>query len=107
MADDGYGAINCAFNKKGAVAAGAHIGHNSTIISEPDLIIMGDSNKSTESWCLENQQCYKLPPAEGEGCEKDSSSINGGKKYFTSREFEIYKVFVRKLNYLKIVGSLR
>jgi hypothetical protein len=46
VADDGYGAINCAFNKNGAVAAGAHIGHNSKVISEPDLVILGDSNTS-------------------------------------------------------------
>jgi hypothetical protein len=36
-----------------------------------------------------------LPPAKGEGCDEGSSSINGGKHYFKSKEFEVFKVFVR------------
>jgi len=40
-----------------------------------------------------------LPPAIGEGCEEGSSSINGGKVRFTSRNLEVYKVFVRKLSF--------
>jgi hypothetical protein len=35
-----------------------------------------------------------LPAAKGEGCEKESSSITGGKVYFKSKEYEVYRVFV-------------
>jgi hypothetical protein len=38
---------------------------------------------------------FNLPPAKGKGCEEDSSSINGGKLNFKSKEFEVFKVFVR------------
>jgi hypothetical protein len=38
-----------------------------------------------------------LPIAQGEGVEKDSSSINGGKKYFRTKSFEVYTVFVRMI----------
>jgi hypothetical protein len=49
---------------------------------------------------------YRLPPAIGEGCEKGSSSINGGKVSFTSKNLEVYKVFVRK-SFLIFLGKLR
>jgi hypothetical protein len=48
-----------------------------------------------------------LPPAKGKGCEEGSSSINGGKVHFTSKNFEVYKVFVRKLSFLILLGKLR
>jgi hypothetical protein len=35
----------------------------------------------------------------------DSSSINGGRKYFKSKEFEVYTVFVRII-FLIFVGKL-
>jgi hypothetical protein len=60
-----------------------------------DLGISSDSNKNTNSGCFANQPCFNLPPAKGEGCEEYSSSINGGKVDFRSKEFEVFKVFVR------------
>jgi hypothetical protein len=60
-----------------------------------ELVIRSDSNNNTNSFCFANQPCFNLPPAKGEGCEKRSSSINGGKVDFKSKEFEVFKVFVR------------
>ena len=60
-----------------------------------DLVIKSDSNNHTYSGCSENEPSFKLPPAKGEGCEEYSSSINGGNVYFKSKEFEVFKVFVR------------
>jgi hypothetical protein len=60
-----------------------------------DLVIHIDSNNNTLSYCFANMPSFKLPPAKGEGCEKYSSSINGEKTRFTSKEFEVFKVFVR------------
>jgi hypothetical protein len=60
-----------------------------------DLVILSDSNNNTESYCYANSPSFNLPPAKGEGCEMSSSSINGGKKKFTTKEFEVFKVFVR------------
>jgi hypothetical protein len=68
-----------------------------------DLIISGYSHlKENEKWnfCYANRPSYKLPPAKGKGCEKGSSSINGGKVHFITKNFEVYKVFVRKLSIL-------
>ena len=60
-----------------------------------DLVIKANSNMKICSYCSANQTSYMLPPAKGESCERGSSSINGGKFNFTSKEYEIYKVFVR------------
>jgi hypothetical protein len=40
-------------------------------------------------------ESFNLPPAIGKGCEDGSSSINGGKVTYISKEFEVYRVFVR------------
>ena len=66
-----------------------------------ELVIKSDSNVNTDSWTLANGNSYNLPAALGEGCEKESSSINGGKESFQSKEFEVYAVFVSiiPLNY--------
>jgi hypothetical protein len=60
-----------------------------------DLVIWSDSNNNSASGCYANEPSFNLPPAKGEGCEKYSSSINGGKVDFKSKEFEVFKVFVR------------
>ena len=60
-----------------------------------ELVIYGDSNSNDNSQCLANNPSFKLPPAKGQDCEKGSSSINGGKRTFKSKEFEVYRVFVR------------
>jgi hypothetical protein len=67
---------------------------------EEDIQISGKSNLKNKSYCYANRPTYRLPPAKGKGCEEGSSSINGGKVYFTSKNFEVYKVFVRKLSFL-------
>jgi hypothetical protein len=60
-----------------------------------DLVIGSDSNNNSNSGCYTNEPSFNLPPAKGEGCEEFSSSINGGKRNFKSKEFEVFKVFVR------------
>jgi hypothetical protein len=60
-----------------------------------DLVIHSDSNINYDSGCYAQEPSFNLPPAKGEGCEKKSSSINGGKVRFKSKEFEVFKVFVR------------
>ena len=60
-----------------------------------DLGIYSDSNNNTDSECFANKPSFKLPPAKGKDCEEGSSSINGGKSHFKSKEFEVYRVFVR------------
>jgi hypothetical protein len=57
--------------------------------------VSSGSNVNKFSYCNSNRSSFKLPSAHGEGCEKDSSSINGGKKNFKSKSFEVYTVFVR------------
>ena len=47
------------------------------------------------SYCYANKPSFNLPPAKGEGCEENFSSINGGKFNFQSKELEVYKVYVR------------
>lgn len=37
---------------------------------------------------------FNLPAAEGD-CEESSSSVNGGEVYFTVKEYEVYRIFVR------------
>jgi len=66
-----------------------------------ELVIKSDSNVNTDSWTLAKGNSYNLPAALGEGCEKESSSINGGKESFQSKEYEVYAVFVSiiPLNY--------
>jgi hypothetical protein len=54
------------------------------------LAIDSDSNNNTDSLCLANQECYNLPPASGESNERNSSTINGGKRNFKSLELEVY-----------------
>jgi hypothetical protein len=65
-------------------------------------LISSNSNNNNASYCQSNQPSYKLPPAIGEGCEKGSSSINGGKVYFKSKNIEVYRVFVSNLYLLNI-----
>jgi hypothetical protein len=60
-----------------------------------DLVIYSGSNSNNESYCHSNEPSFWLPAAEGVGCVKDSSSINGGKEFFKSKELEVYRVFVR------------
>ena len=60
-----------------------------------ELVIDGDSNYNTGSWCQASLDSFNLPPAKGKGSKEDSSTINGGKKNFKSKELEVYRVFVR------------
>jgi len=60
-----------------------------------ELAVSSCSNTNNFSYCNSNRPNFKLPKAHGESCEKDSSSINGGKKNFKSKSFEVYTVFVR------------
>jgi hypothetical protein len=47
-----------------------------------DMWIKSDSNQNAESGCRASKPSFMLPPAMGEGCESDSSTINGGKYRF-------------------------
>jgi hypothetical protein len=60
-----------------------------------DLEIASESNKNSDSRCRANQPSFNLPAAKAKGSDKKSSSINGGKKKFKSKEVEVYRVFVR------------
>ena len=60
-----------------------------------DLEIANESNKYSDSRCRANQPSFNLPAAKAKGSDKKSSSINGGKKKFKSKEVEVYRVFVR------------
>jgi hypothetical protein len=57
-----------------------------------DLSISGNSNTDSESYCNANRDSYKLPNA----WFKTHPSLNGGEYNFTSKEFEVYQVMVRK-----------
>ena len=71
-----------------------------------ELAIVGDSNSNSDSYCQADKPSFKLPVATGEGFEKDSSSINGGKVNFKAKEFEVYRVFVRiTFIYIYILGK--
>ena len=56
-----------------------------------DLRIVSDSNNTTDSYCSENRQSFKLPVAEG----SKYPSINGGERNFQLKQFEVYSVSVR------------
>jgi hypothetical protein len=47
-----------------------------------EVTIMSDSNINNDSWCKADLPSFKLPVGKGQGFEKDSSSINGGKVNF-------------------------
>jgi len=59
-----------------------------------ELVISSDSNDNTDSYCHANHASFNLPKAKGMLGEKDSSSINGGKKHFKCQQFEVYRVIV-------------
>jgi hypothetical protein len=56
-----------------------------------ELVIWGDSNNNTGSWCDANGDSFKLPAAKG----SNHPSINGGEQNFQLKQFEVYKVTVR------------
>ena len=64
-------------------------------------------DNDSPSVCLANQPCYSLPPANREGCEDNSSSMNGGKVHFTAQEFEVYRVFVNIIKIIYFIGNMR
>ena len=59
-----------------------------------DLEIRSETNNKDFGRCLANMPSFNLPPAQGYASEKGSSSINGGKINFRSKEFEVFQVFV-------------
>jgi hypothetical protein len=61
-----------------------------TMFGKGDLGIYSDSNNNTKSYCHADGS-FKLPKAEG----SLYPSINGGKRYFKLKKFEVYKVYVR------------
>lgn len=60
-----------------------------------ELVIESESNNGRASYCNPNRDSFNLPKANGWFSEKDSSTINGGSKNFTSKEFEVYRVYVK------------
>ena len=56
-----------------------------------ELFIHSDSNKNHNGWGYANYDSFNLPAAEG----SKYPSIIGGKEYFKSKQFEVYRVFVR------------
>jgi hypothetical protein len=56
-----------------------------------ELRISSDSNNNINSFCSANRASFKLPAAKG----SQYPSINGGKRDFHLKKFEVYKVTVR------------
>jgi hypothetical protein len=70
-----------------------------------DIWISSESNNNTSSGCRAIMPSFKLPAAKGKGCENDSSIINGGKYRFKSKEFEVFRVFVRIIFFNVYLGK--
>ena len=60
-----------------------------------DISIDGNSNENSDSQCFAKGTSFSLPTAENG--DEDSSIINGGKVYFTSKELEVYRVYVSSI----------
>jgi hypothetical protein len=60
----------------------------------PEIYIKSYSNSTNDNSCQAEMPSFNLPAAEGEG-EESSSSVNGGEVFFTVKEYEVYRIFVR------------
>jgi hypothetical protein len=67
-----------------------------------ELVIASDSNNNTGSYCNANRDSYKLPVAKG----SEGPSINGGERDFQLKQFEVYKVSVRKSLLISYIGIM-
>ena len=66
-------------------------------------MIKGNSNNiATGNWCNANRSSFKLPSAKG----SSFPSMNGGEYNFQLKQFEVYKVSVRKSLIKSYLGTM-